>query len=47
LSIVKTSDGGVRINAEEGARAGVYIDDGSDDVILEGVYKRSRHSDTP
>lgn len=37
--ISKTASGGIRIQAEEGCRVQVvYVDDGSDEVILEGVY---------
>lgn len=49
IVIGKTASGGVRIKAEEGCRVEVvYVDDGIDEVILEGVYNTvAVASDTP
>ncbi|SMC70290.1 S-layer homology domain-containing protein [Papillibacter cinnamivorans] len=49
IIVSKTGDGGVRIQAEEGCRVQmVYVDDGSDDIILEGVYNAvTVQTDTP
>ena len=49
IVISKKGDGGVRIRAEEGCRIQVvYVDDGNDDVILEGTYNAvTVESDTP
>lgn len=39
IVVSKAASGGVRIKAEEGCRVEVvYVDDGSDEVILEGTY---------
>jgi len=41
IIVSKSGDGGVRIRTEEGCRVEVvYIDDGLDDVILEGNYNQ-------
>jgi hypothetical protein len=41
LIISKTGSGAIRIETEDGARVPyVYIDDGKDDVILEGAYNQ-------
>jgi hypothetical protein len=49
IVIGKTSSGGVRVKAEEGCRIEVvYIDDGLDEIILEGVYNSvTVDTDTP
>ena len=39
ISVGKTGSGGIRVLAEEGCRVEViYVDDGVDDIILEGVF---------
>lgn len=39
ISVGKTGSGGIRIKAEEGCQVDViYVDDGVDDIILEGVF---------
>lgn len=41
IVVGKTGDGGVRIRTEEGCRVDVvYIDDGNDDIILEGIFNQ-------
>jgi len=47
--ISKTSSGAIRIKTEDGARVEyVYIDDGKDDVILEGLFNQiTVETDTP
>lgn len=41
IVIGKTGDGGVRVRTEEGCRVDVvYVDDGTDDIILEGSYNQ-------
>lgn len=41
IIVSKTGDGGVRVRTEEGCRVEVvYVDDGLDDVILEGNYNQ-------
>lgn len=49
IVVGKTGDGGLRIRTEEGCRVQVvYVDDGRDDIILEGVYSAINvNSDTP
>ena len=41
IVVGKTGDGGVRIRTEEGCRVEVvYIDDGLDDIVLEGTFNQ-------
>lgn len=41
IVIGKTGDGGVRVRTEEGCRVDVvYVDDGTDDIILEGSFNQ-------
>jgi len=41
IIVAKTGDGGVRVRTEEGCRVEVvYVDDGLDDVILEGSFNQ-------
>jgi len=49
IIVDKTGDGGVRIRTEEGCRVDVvYVDDGTDDIILEGSYNQvTVNTDTP
>jgi hypothetical protein len=41
ITISKTSSGAIRVKTEEGCKVDVvYVDDGNDDVIVEGVYNQ-------